>query len=193
MLIADPLQPAISIEQFFQMTGIRFMDELTMPRPRRSTVGPGQLRARARRRSSAAEDLGASAAEEEPIPLSEFAIAMAVDMPRIDLYTAITRDLTAYIAKCKKIYEEAEEEALKDTPSLFREFASVDESEQAMLILRNSYVFRAWCVLTGEGPTASTEAHQSEQHRQCQVPMVRLEVAMGRATVRERVPGLRQP
>ncbi|RDX56232.1 hypothetical protein OH76DRAFT_1427885 [Lentinus brumalis] len=134
----EPMQgeeePAISIEQFFQMTGIRFMDELTMPRPRRSTVGPGQLRPRARRRSSAAEDLGANTAEEEPIPLSEFAIAMAVDMPRIDLYTAITRDLTAYIAECKKIYKEAEEEALKDTPSLFREFASVDEGEQAMLI-----------------------------------------------------------
>ncbi|KAH9912257.1 Spc7 kinetochore protein-domain-containing protein [Epithele typhae] len=134
----EPMQeddePTISIEQFFQMTGIRFMDELTMPRPRRSTVGPGQLRPRRRRRSSAAEELGESVAEEDPIPLAEFAIAMAVDMPRIDLYTAITRDLTAYIQECKKIYSEAEEEALKDTPSLFREFANVDESEQAMLI-----------------------------------------------------------
>ena len=79
------------------MTGIRFMDELTMPRSRRSTVGPGQLRPRSRGRSSAtAEDLGESVAE-EPIPLAEFAVAMAVDMPRMDLYTAITRDLTAYI------------------------------------------------------------------------------------------------
>ncbi|PIL30949.1 hypothetical protein GSI_07118 [Ganoderma sinense ZZ0214-1] len=126
--------PTISIEQFFQMTGIRFMDELTMPRPRRSTVGPGQLRPRPRRRSSAPEELTTSGMEEDPIPLSEFAIAMAVDMPRIDLYTAVARDLTAYIQECKKIYREAEAEALKDTPSLFREFASVDESEQAMLI-----------------------------------------------------------
>ncbi len=118
------------------MTGIRFMDELTMPRPRRSTVGPGQLRPRARRRSSAAEDLGASTSEEDPIPLAEFSVAMAVDMPRIDLYTAIARDLNAYIQECKKIYKEAEEEALKDTPSLFREFASVDENEQAMLVVR---------------------------------------------------------
>ena len=130
------LQPAISIDQFFQMTGIRFMDELTMPRSRRSTVGPGQLRPRVRRRSSATQDLGTSGAEEDPIPLSEFAIAMAVDMPRIDLYTAVARDLTAYIQECKKIYQEAEAEALKDTPSLFREFAMVDESEQAMLIVR---------------------------------------------------------
>ncbi|TBU34906.1 Spc7 kinetochore protein-domain-containing protein [Dichomitus squalens] len=126
--------PSISIEQFFQMTGIRFMDELTMPRPRRSTVGPGQLRPRARQRPSGPDDLATSGAEEDPIPLAEFAIAMAVDMPRIDLYTAVARDLMAYIQECKKIYREAEEEALKDTPSLFREFAMVDESEQAMLI-----------------------------------------------------------
>ncbi|CDO75877.1 hypothetical protein BN946_scf184672.g10 [Trametes cinnabarina] len=132
--------PAISIEQFFQMTGIRFMDELTMPKPRRSTVLPGQLRPRARRRSSTAtHDLAVSSGSamgegEEAIPLAEFAVSMAVDMPRLDLYAAVTRDLTAYIQECKKIYREAEEEALKVTPSLFKEFASVDETEQSMLI-----------------------------------------------------------
>ncbi|KAI0374510.1 hypothetical protein BV20DRAFT_1033319 [Pilatotrama ljubarskyi] len=143
----EPLQddegPAISIEQFFQMTDVRFMDELTIHKPRRSTVLPGQLRPRARRRSSStARDLGASSGadgqqggqDEEAIPLAEFAVAMAVDMPRLDLYTAVARDLTAYIQECKKIYREAEEEALKVTPSLFKEFASVDETEQAMLI-----------------------------------------------------------
>ncbi|KAI8995444.1 Spc7 kinetochore protein-domain-containing protein [Trametes punicea] len=132
--------PPISIEQFFQMTGIRFMDELTMPKPRRSTALPGQLRPRGRRRSSSiAGDLAVSSKsaggeDEEAIPLAEFAVAMAVDMPRLDLYAAVARDLTAYIQECKKIYREAEEEALKVTPSLFREFASVDETEQAMLI-----------------------------------------------------------
>ncbi|KAI0651524.1 Spc7 kinetochore protein-domain-containing protein [Trametes meyenii] len=141
----EPLQdddgPAISIEQFFQMTGIRFMDELTMPKPRRSTVLPGQLRPRprARRRSSpGVQDLAASETtsgeDEEAIPLAEFAVAMAVDMPRLDLYGAVARDLTAYIQECKKIYREAEEEALKVTPSLFKEFAGVDEAEQSMLI-----------------------------------------------------------
>ncbi|KAI0768622.1 Spc7 kinetochore protein-domain-containing protein [Trametes elegans] len=140
----DDDDPAISIEQFFQMTGIRFMDELTMPKSRRSTVLPGQLRPRARRRSSTTRDLNGSAAgmgeshvggeDEEAIPLAEFAVAMAVDMPRLDLYGAVARDLNAYIQECKKIYREAEEEAMKVTPSLFREFASVDEAEQAMLI-----------------------------------------------------------
>ncbi|KAH9853039.1 Spc7 kinetochore protein-domain-containing protein [Lenzites betulinus] len=141
----EPLQdddgPTISIEQFFQMTGIRFMDELTMPKPRRSTVLPGQLRPRARRRSSsttrdAAGSVGPGAGgeDEEAIPLAEFAVALAVDMPRLDLYGAVARDLTAYIQECKKIYREAEEEAFKVTPSLFKEFAAVDEGEQAMLI-----------------------------------------------------------
>ncbi|KAI0828296.1 Spc7 kinetochore protein-domain-containing protein [Trametes gibbosa] len=141
----EPLQdddgPTISIEQFFQMTGIRFMDELTMPKPRRSTVLPGQLRPRARRRSSsttrdASNSMGPGAGgeDEEAIPLAEFAVALAVDMPRLDLYGAVARDLTAYIQECKKIYREAEEEAYKVTPSLFKEFAAVDEGEQAMLI-----------------------------------------------------------
>ncbi|KAI0639064.1 Spc7 kinetochore protein-domain-containing protein [Trametes polyzona] len=143
----DPPQdddgPTISIEQFFQMTGVRFMDELTLPHPRRSTVLPGQLRPRARRRSSStardpATSLGPGSTgageDEEAIPLAEFAVAMAVDMPRLDLYGAVARDLTAYIQECKKIYREAEEEALKVTPSLFKEFASVDEAEQSMLI-----------------------------------------------------------
>ncbi|KAI0359036.1 hypothetical protein OH77DRAFT_1509753 [Trametes cingulata] len=141
--LQDDDGPTISIEQFFEMTDIRFMDELTIHKPRRSTVLPGQLRPRARRRSSStARDLGASSGadaqqggeDEEAIPLAEFAVAMAVDMPRLDLYTAVARDLMAYIQECKKIYREAEEEALKVTPSLFKEFASVDETEQAMLI-----------------------------------------------------------
>ncbi|OJT06038.1 Kinetochore protein spc7 [Trametes pubescens] len=141
----EPLQdddgPTISIEQFFQMTGIRFMDELTMHKPRRSTVLPGQLRPRARRRSSSrdpASSVGPAGAgaggDEEAIPLAEFAVTMAMDMPRLDLYGAVARDLTAYIQECKKIYREAEEEALKVTPGLFKEFAIVDEAEQAMLI-----------------------------------------------------------
>lgn len=122
------------------------MDELTLHKPRRSTVLPGQLRPRARRRSSTQRDPanslgpGSSGApsDEEAIPLAEFAVAMAVDMPRLDLYGAVARDLTAYIQECKKIYREAEEEAMKVTPSLFKEFALVDEAEQSMLIVSNT-------------------------------------------------------
>ncbi|KAL6299649.1 Spc7 kinetochore protein-domain-containing protein [Sparassis latifolia] len=123
--------PPISIEQFFTMTGIRFMDELTMPKPRQSVVPPMQLRSRARRRSSSefvAEQ------DEDPIPLAEFSIAMAVEVPQLEIYTAVVNDLTAWIGNSKKICLEAERETEKDTPELFREFAAADESEKAMLV-----------------------------------------------------------
>lgn len=37
------LQLAISIEEFFMMTGVKFMDQMTIPMPRRSTIRPSQL------------------------------------------------------------------------------------------------------------------------------------------------------
>ena len=113
------------------MTGIRFMDELTMPKPRQSVVPPPHLRTRARRRSSAEF----SEAEEDPIPLAEFAVAMAADLPRLELFTAVASDLGAWIEESKKICRQAEEDAVKMTPALFREFADADESEKADLVV----------------------------------------------------------
>ncbi|KAG6332019.1 hypothetical protein ID866_7070, partial [Astraeus odoratus] len=65
--------PQISIEQFFEMTGIRFMDEIAAPR--RSTVHASALRPSRR------------ASTEAQIPLAEYVIAMAVDVPQLELYT----------------------------------------------------------------------------------------------------------
>ncbi|KAH9949433.1 Spc7 kinetochore protein-domain-containing protein [Amylocystis lapponica] len=126
-------EPPISIEQFFAMTGIRFMDELTMPKPRPSIVPPMQLRSRGRRRSSTSSDADPDA-DEEPVALAEFSIAMAVEVPALELYTAVSNDLSAWIEESKKICLQAEHETEKVTPELFREFASADESEQAILL-----------------------------------------------------------
>ncbi|TFY67740.1 hypothetical protein EVJ58_g1422 [Rhodofomes roseus] len=126
----DDEEPPISIEQFFDMTGIRFMDELTMPKPRQSVVAPPHLRTRARRRSSAEF----SEAEEDPIPLAEFAVAMAVELPRLELFSAVANDLSAWIEESRKICVEAERETEKVTPELFRDFVAADESEQGLLI-----------------------------------------------------------
>ncbi|KAI0726175.1 Spc7 kinetochore protein-domain-containing protein [Fomitopsis betulina] len=123
-------EPPISIEQFFNMTGIRFMDELTMPKPRQSVVPPPHLRTRGRRRSSAEF----SEAEEDPIPLAEFAVAMAAELPRLELLTAVANDLSAWIEESKKICAEAERETEKVTPELFRDFVAADESEKGLLI-----------------------------------------------------------
>ncbi|CCM00329.1 uncharacterized protein FIBRA_02359 [Fibroporia radiculosa] len=127
----DDEGPPISIEQFFAMTGIRFMDELTMPKPRQSIAPPPQLRSRSRRRSST--ELSTEL-EDDPVPLAEFAVTMAVDLPRLELFTAVANDLGAWIEDSKKICLQAEKETDKVTPELFRDFVSADDSEKALLI-----------------------------------------------------------
>ncbi|KAG1757257.1 Spc7 kinetochore protein-domain-containing protein [Suillus lakei] len=112
--------PQISIEQFFEMTGIRFMDEIAAPR--RSTLHPSALRP-SRRQSTESE-----------IPLSEYVVAMAVDVPQLELYTHVSKDLQVWIERIKGIYKEAEEEALKMTPELFQEFVLADEEGQNELL-----------------------------------------------------------
>ncbi|KIJ21478.1 hypothetical protein PAXINDRAFT_159567 [Paxillus involutus ATCC 200175] len=112
--------PQVSVEQFFEMTGIRFMDEIAAPR--RSTIHPSALRPSRR------------ASTEGDIPLAEYVVAMAVDVPQLELYTHVSKDLQAWIERIKEIYKEAEEEALKMTPQLFQEFVTADESGQAELL-----------------------------------------------------------
>ena len=110
----------ISIEQFFEMTGIRFMDEIAAPR--RSIVHPSALRPSRR------------ASTEAQIPLSEYVIAMAVNVPQLELYNHVSKDLQTWVERIKAIHEEAEEEAQKVTPPLFQEFITTDESGQAELL-----------------------------------------------------------
>jgi hypothetical protein len=123
------IQPTISIEQFFEMTNIKFMDEITAPR--RSMVLPGHLGLRNRRRS-----LGSSRTDvPEQVPLAEFMTAMAVDVPQLELYHDLAHQLTAWVEESKKICRQAEEDAIKVTPALFREFADADELEKQDLLV----------------------------------------------------------
>ncbi|KAI5992545.1 Spc7 kinetochore protein-domain-containing protein [Pisolithus marmoratus] len=112
--------PPISIQQFFEMTGIRFMDEIAAPR--RQSIHPSALRPSRR------------ASVDGQIPLAEYIVAMAVDVPQLELYTHVSKDLQAWIERIQAIYREAEEEALKMTPQLFQEFVLADETGQAELI-----------------------------------------------------------
>lgn len=114
--------PPISIEQFFNMTGIRFMDEITAPR--RSTIHPSALHPRPH----------SSTAESDDVPLAEYVVAMSVDVPQLELYTYVGKDLEAWIERSKDIFQEAEAEAEKITPELFREFVSAPEDGQAELL-----------------------------------------------------------
>ena len=118
--IDDVQGPHISIEQFFEMTGIRFMDDIAAPR--RSIVHPSVLRPSRR------------ASTEAQIPLAEYVVAMVVNVPQLELYSHVSKDLQTWVERIKEIHREAEEEAQKVTPPLFQEFVAADESGQAELL-----------------------------------------------------------
>ncbi|KAJ2928832.1 hypothetical protein H1R20_g8128, partial [Candolleomyces eurysporus] len=116
--------PVISIAQFFQMTGIKFMDELTAPR---RSIHPSQNPTRQPR-------------EPQDIPSSEYVVAMAIDIPQLELYTRVSRDLEAWMEKSKSVFADAEEEAAKITPELFVEYAKADEEGQAELLHQLNFI-----------------------------------------------------
>ncbi|KAJ7462823.1 Spc7 kinetochore protein-domain-containing protein [Mycena galericulata] len=105
----------ISIEQFFDITGIKFMDELDAPRrsihqPSRQPRPPSE------------------------IPLAEYAVAMSIHVPELVLYSAVSSDLQGWMDQSKAVFAQAEEEAVKMTPELFTEYIRADEEGQAELL-----------------------------------------------------------
>jgi kinetochore protein Spc7/SPC105 len=119
LLIKILKQVTISVAQFFQMTGIKFMDELNAPR---RSIHPSQQPIRQPRNPS-------------EIPLADYVIAMAIDIPQLVLYSRVSRDLEGWIAKRKIVFAQVEEEAAKVTPELFVEYARADEEGQAELLV----------------------------------------------------------
>jgi hypothetical protein len=105
------------------MTGIRFLDELSAPR--RSTILPSQLQSAQRRGSLQTAET----------TLADYVVAMAIDAPQLELYSHVAADLQRWIEHSKEIYGQAEEEAAKVTPMLFREYSTVDEQTQAELLV----------------------------------------------------------
>ncbi|KZT23850.1 hypothetical protein NEOLEDRAFT_1179833 [Neolentinus lepideus HHB14362 ss-1] len=116
-------EPPISIEQFFSMTGIKFMDELTVPR--RSTFHRAGIQARGRRDSATSET-----GEDATIPLAEYIVATAVDFPQLELYSHVARDLQDWIQHSKENFKQAELECAKVAPELFREYLRCNEEDR---------------------------------------------------------------
>lgn len=110
--------PPISIQQFFEMTNIKFMDDLTAPR---RSMHPSQLPSRQPRNPA-------------DIRQAEYTIAVAIDIPQLLLYSRVSSDLQAWMQQSKSVFVEAEEEAAKMTPELFIEFSRADEEGQAELL-----------------------------------------------------------
>ncbi|KAI9462336.1 Spc7 kinetochore protein-domain-containing protein [Lactarius psammicola] len=119
-LVEEDEGPPISIEQFFSVTGIRFLDELAAPR--RSTVH--QLQSTQHQASP----------QRAGTTLADYVVAMAIDAPQLELYSHVAADLRRWIEHSKEIYRQAEEEAVKVTPMLFREYTMADEQTQGELL-----------------------------------------------------------
>lgn len=96
------------------------MDEITVPR--RSTIHPSQLN----RRTSMSE---------EEISLAEYIIALAIDLPQLELHASVAKDLQLGVQHIKDNYRQAEEEAAKFTPTLFREYQEADEETKEELLV----------------------------------------------------------
>lgn len=100
------------------------MDELTGPR---RSLYPSQQPVRQPRNPT-------------DIPLSEYVTAMAIDVPQLDLYSRVSKDLEGWMAKSKIVFAQVEEEAAKVTPELFVEYARADEDGQAELLVTTSHL-----------------------------------------------------
>ncbi|TCD62040.1 hypothetical protein EIP91_007535 [Steccherinum ochraceum] len=113
--IAEEENVGITLEQFFDMTGIRFMDQITVPR-RQSLHAPQQLH------------------EVVQIPLAEFITAMAIDIPQLELYSTVARQLETWVEESRKICHEADEEARQVVPQVFQDFLESDGEDRGFLI-----------------------------------------------------------
>lgn len=68
--------------------------------------------------------------------MADYATAMNVHVPQLELYSWVAKDLQTWIDNSKKIYREAEEEVAKVTPSLFREYVAAEEEGRSELLVR---------------------------------------------------------
>ncbi|KAH8086664.1 Spc7 kinetochore protein-domain-containing protein [Cristinia sonorae] len=139
----DEMQP-ISLEQFFAMTEVTFMDEITAPR---RSIHPSQLQQPSRRRrlsfqsdaspqsttpSSLAQSTGLNF--DADVPLAEFITALAVDLPQLELYSTVANQLTAWVEDSRKICRQADQEALEVPPGVFQDFMEANDEERKLLI-----------------------------------------------------------
>lgn len=131
-------KPAISIDDFFTMTGVKFHEHTV---PRRSTIHPSQLNGGRGKKWSASFNsvftLTKSCVLESNIQssMADFLKASIIHIPQHELYHFVIRDLQVFIDNIKRIYIEAEDEVSKVTPILFKEFAQADEEGREQLLV----------------------------------------------------------
>ena len=67
-------------------------------------------------------------------------MALHVDMPQLELFSWVAKDLQTWIEQSKRKFHYAEEEAAKMTPGLFREYSQANDEGRIQLLVRVSYL-----------------------------------------------------
>jgi kinetochore protein Spc7/SPC105 len=115
----DDSEERIHLQDFLNMTSIRFM-ELTTAK-RRHTQAP-----------EAFKD-GQSADSVDDLSLERCVVAGACTVPMLELYQHSCRELKKYISEGRRIVREIETETFEENPPLFREYMSSTPDVKAMM------------------------------------------------------------
>ncbi|ROT39335.1 Spc7-domain-containing protein [Sodiomyces alkalinus F11] len=113
-----PAGDRIHLQDFLNMTSIRFM-ELTTTK-RRHTQAPDALK-------------DGIPEGEDHFPLERCVVAGACTVPMLELYQHSCRELKKYISEGRRIVREIEAETLEDNPPLFREYMSAAAEFKSVL------------------------------------------------------------
>lgn len=115
----DSYDGRIKLQDFLNMTSIRFMD-LTTTKRRHTIVPKGQRG-------------GSSAGDEESMTLERCVVAGACTIPMLELYQHCCRELKNYIADGRRIVKEIEDETFQINPPLFQEYMSAAPDVKALM------------------------------------------------------------
>ncbi|KAH7155532.1 hypothetical protein B0J13DRAFT_604509 [Dactylonectria estremocensis] len=109
----------IHLQDFLNMTSIRFM-ELTTTKRRQTTV-PGTLQA------------GFSAEGEDDLSLERCVVAGACTVPTLELYQHSCRELKKYISEGRRMVKEIETDTFEENPTLFKEYMAATPEVKALM------------------------------------------------------------
>ncbi|KAF7549290.1 hypothetical protein G7Z17_g6475 [Cylindrodendrum hubeiense] len=109
----------IHLQDFLNMTSIRFM-ELTTTKRRHTTV-PGTLQA------------GFSAEGEDDLSLERCVVAGACTVPMLELYQHSCRELKKYISEGRRMVKEIETDTFEENPTLFKEYMAATPEVKALM------------------------------------------------------------
>ncbi|CAM1504517.1 Fc.00g021080.m01.CDS01 [Cosmosporella sp. VM-42] len=115
----DEDEERIHLQDFLNMTSIRFM-ELTTTK-RRHTQAPGTLRD------------GLLAEGQDEMSLERCVVAGACTVPMLELYQHSCRELKKYISEGRRMVKEIETDTFEENPHLFREYMSATPEVKALM------------------------------------------------------------